>query len=134
MGRILELHCLDPTEASRLVDFGIASTDRLLLIGAHKQGREDIAAETEIAEELLLRLVHLADLMRVNGIGTEYCGLLDEAGVHTLKQLARRSPERLFDDLQELNQDGRVVRRLPSRSDIKSWIDHATELESIITY
>lgn len=134
MGRILDLHCLEPTEASRLVEFGIGSTDRLLFVGAHKQGREDIAEETELKEEMLLRLVHLADLMRVDGVGTEYCGLLDEAGVHTLKQLARRSPERLFDDLEALNQDGRVVRRLPSRSDVTAWIEHASALESVISY
>ncbi len=134
MGRILDLHCLDQTEASRLVEFGIESTDRLLLIGAHKQGREDIAAETDIDEDTLLRLVHLADMMRVDGVGTEYCGLLDHAGVRTLKQLARRSPERLFNDLQELNEDGRVVRRLPSAPDVSSWVEQATALVSVIRY
>lgn len=134
MGRILDLHCLESAEASRLVEFGIASTDRLLLIAAHKQGREDIAEETGIKEDRILQLVHVADLMRVKGVGPEYCLLLDHVGVHTLKQLGRRSAERLYEDLIDRNEEGRLVRRLPSPSDVDQWVDGARLLDSVIRY
>lgn len=134
MGRILDLHCLDGGEANRLVEFGIGSTDRLLLIAAHKQGREDIAEETGIKEERLLQLVHVADLLRVKGVGPEYCLLLDEVGVHTLKQLGRRSAERLYEDLIERNDESRVVRRMPSPSDVDDWVEGAKLLDSLIRY
>lgn len=134
MGRIVDLHCLAASEASRLVSFGITSTDRLLLVAAHKQGREDIARETDLAEEKILQAVHNADLMRVDGIGTEYAGLLEEVGVRTLKQLARRSPERLFEDLDARNDQRAVVRRMPSEADVQSWVVHAQRLDSIISY
>lgn len=134
MGRILDLHCLDGAEASRLVEFGIGSTDRLLMIAAHKQGREDIAEETGIKEERLLQMVHFADLMRVKGVGPEYCLLLDEVGVHTLKQLGRRSAERLYDDLVDRNNESRLVRRMPSSSDVDNWVEGAQLLDSLIRY
>lgn len=134
MVQISGLACLDPAEASKLVDFGVTSTDRLLLVASRKQGREDLARETSIEEEKILALVHLADMTRVDGIGAEYCSLLDKAGVHTLKQLSRRSPQRLLDDLVELNQEQRAVRRLPSLSELESWVESAKELESKIRY
>jgi hypothetical protein len=134
MGRIVDLHCLDLNEAYLLISFGIASTDRLLLVAAHKQGREDIADETQLAEDKILQAVHNADMMRVEGIGTEYAGLLGEVGVRTLKQLARRSPERLYEDLQTRNRNQAVVRRLPSVSDVHGWVLNAQQLDSIISY
>lgn len=134
MGRILDLHCLDSAEASRLVEFGIGSTDRLLMIAAHKQGREDIAEETGIKEDRILQFVHVADLMRVKGVGPEYCLLLDEVGVHTLKQLGRRSAERLYEDLIERNDVDRLVRRLPSPPDVDQWVEGARQLDSVIRY
>lgn len=134
MVQISGLTCLDPAEASKLVEFGVTSTDRLLLVAARKQGREDLARETDIEEDKILALVHLADMTRVNGIGAEYCSLLDSVGVHTLKQLSRRSPTRLFDDIAEINHDQKVVRRLPSESELADWIKAAKKLESKVRY
>ncbi|MGA9532337.1 MAG: DUF4332 domain-containing protein [Anaerolineales bacterium] len=134
MGMIVHLHCLAASEAHLLVSFGIASTDRLLLVAAHKQGREDIANETDLAEDKILQAVHNADMMRVDGIGTEYAGLLEEVGVRTLKQLARRNPERLYEDLEARNEKQAVVRRMPSPSDVHCWVRNAHQLDSIISY
>jgi len=134
MGRIVDLHCLGANEAFRLVSFGITSTERLLLVAAHKQGREDIASETDLPEDKVLQAVHNADMMRVDGIGTEYAGLLEEVGVRTLKQLARRSAERLYQDLEARNQERAVVRRLPSEGDVQAWVVGAQQLDSVISY
>jgi predicted flap endonuclease-1-like 5' DNA nuclease len=134
MGQILNLRCFEANEAFRLVAFGIVSTDRLLLVAAHKQGREDIAEATDLPEDRILRAVHCADLMRVNGIGTEYVGLLDAVGVRTLKQLARRSVDRLYADMEEQNRAQPVVRRLPSPDDVAAWVSDAEALESVISY
>lgn len=134
MVRIAGLACLDPAEAEKLVNFGVTSTDRLLLVAAHKQGREDLSQETDIGEDSILALVHLADMMRVDGIGSEYCTLLNEVGVNTLKQLSRRSPTRLFDDICQLNQERRVVRRLPSETELEDWIEIAKKLDSEVRY
>jgi len=134
MGRIEDLHCLDIHETGSLVQFGIASTDRLLLVAARKQGREDLAQETGIAEEKILRIVNLADLLRVKGVGAEYGHLLAEAGVHTLKQLARRSADRLHQDLVGLNQHNALVRRLPSVVEVESWVNGAQLLDPIVRH
>lgn len=133
MGRILDLRYLEPDEADRLVDFGVASTDRLLLVAAHKKGREDLSRETGIAEDRLLHAVHLADIMRVKGIGSEYSDLLDRAGVHTLAELQGCGPEDLHQDLVDLNHKQDIVRRLPSESDVHAWVEGAQSISSVVS-
>lgn len=133
MGRILDLRYLEPDEAERLVDFGVASTDRLLLVAAHKKGREDISRETGIAEGRLLHLVHLADMMRVKGIGSEYSDLLDQAGVRTLAELQDCGPDRLHQDLIDLNEEHQIVRRLPSEGDVQAWVQDARAISSVVS-
>lgn len=133
MGRILDLRYLEPDEADRLVHFGVASTDRLLLVAAHKKGREDLSRETGIAEDRLLHIVHLADMMRVKGIGCEYSDLLDRAGVQTLAELRDCGPEQLHQNLIDLNHDHEIVRRLPSESDVHAWVEGAQSINSIVS-
>ncbi len=133
MGRILDLDYLQPDEAQRLADFGVGSTHRLLLVAAHKKGREDLSRETGIDEERLLHLVHLADMIRVKGIGSEYSALLDGVGVGTLDQLSQREPERLHQDLTHLNDEQQIVRRLPSPEDVAAWVDRASSTTSVIS-
>ena len=133
MGRILDLRYLEPDEAERLVDFGVASTDRLLLVAAHKKGREDLSNETGITEDRLLHIVHLADMMRVKGIGSEYSDLLDQAGVHTLAELQDCGPDELHQELIELNQDQKIVRRLPSEGDVQTWVEGARAINSVVS-
>lgn len=133
MGRIRDVHCLKANEATRLVNFGVTSTERLLLIASNRQGRQDLAEETGLPEDKILQVVQLADMMRVKGIGCEYTRLLDRVGVQTLKQLGRRSPERLMDDLTNLNSERQVVRRLPSLADVAGWVDGAKHLASLVS-
>jgi predicted flap endonuclease-1-like 5' DNA nuclease len=133
MGRIRDLHCLRTNEANQLVDFGVTSTDRLLLVASKRQGREDLAEETGISESKILRLVQLADLMRVKGIGSEYTRLLDRVGVQTLKQLGRRSPQRLMDDFANLNSERQVVQRMPSIGDVRDWVEGAKRMASLVS-
>lgn len=133
MGRILDLRYLEPDEAERLVDFGVASTDRLLLVAAHKKGREDLSQETGIAEERLLHIVHLADMMRVKGIGSEYSDLLDQAGVQTLAKLEDCGPDQLHQELIDLNEEQQIVRRVPSEGDVRAWVDGAQSINSIVS-
>lgn len=133
MGRILDLEYLQPDEAERLVDFGVGSTHRLLLVASHKKGREDLSRETGIDEDRLLHLVHLADIIRLKGIGSEYCELLDQVGVGTLDGLSQRDPERLHEDLSKLNDDHKIVRRLPSPDDVAAWVAQAKSTTSVVS-
>ena len=134
MARIIDIEGIGPTYASRLKRVGIRTTERLLNVAAHRQGRKDLAKLTSISETLILEWVNLADLMRIKGIAAEYSDLLEEAGVDTVKELRNRRPGNLYQALVEINTKKRLVRRLPSRRVVDSWVKQAKILPPIITY
>jgi predicted flap endonuclease-1-like 5' DNA nuclease len=134
MPRILDIEGIGSKYAKKLNDVGVRSTTRLLDIGATKHGREDLAEHTGIAEALILEWVNLADLMRIKGIAEEYSDLLEEAGVDTVKELRKRVPENLYPRLVKINQEKHLVRRLPSKKEVVSWVKQAKKLPPKITY
>ena len=134
MARIIDVEGIGPKYANKLQEIGIRSTERLLAVGAHRRGRQDIAEETGISEKLILEWVNLADLMRIKGIGEEYSDLLEEAGVDSVKELRNRVPENLFKAMVDKNEEKHLVRRLPSERQVKSWVKQAKKLPPVITY
>jgi PAS domain S-box-containing protein len=131
---IEKIEGIGPSYAQRLALVGITNTGDLLRLGASRKGREDLAEQTGLSGKLILAWVNRADLMRVPGIGEEYSDLLELAGVDTVKELRRRSPENLYQKMQEVNEQRPVVRRVPSLSEVSAWIEAASEIEALLTY
>jgi predicted flap endonuclease-1-like 5' DNA nuclease len=103
--------------------------------GCDKKGRGELAEATGLDASLILTWVNMADLFRVKGIGGEYAELLKKSGVDTVKELRNRNPENLLAKMTEINSAGRqLVRALPSLQTVQSWINHAKELDPIVTY
>lgn len=121
-------------QATSLRKARIRTVEALLKKGSTRKGRRDIAAATKIGEKLILEWVNRADLMRVRGVGEEYSDLLEAAGVDTVKELRRRNSENLLASMLEVNDNKRLVRRLPTEAMVQRWVDHAKELEAIIQY
>ena len=53
--------------------------------------------------------------MRIKGIGEDYAGLLEAAGVDTVKELTYRNPANLAKAMAAANTKRKLVRLLPSR-------------------
>jgi predicted RecB family nuclease len=70
----------------------------------------------------------------VNGLGEEYTDLLEVAGVDTVPELAQRNPANLHKTMAEVNEEKNIVRRLPSESQVKGWVDQAKKLPRVIQY
>jgi predicted flap endonuclease-1-like 5' DNA nuclease len=134
MAKIINIEGIGPKYAEKLQTIGIRSTERLLLVASHKQGRYDLAVQTNIPEKLILEWVNLADLIRIKGIGEEYSDLLEEAGVDTIKELRNRNPTNLYETLKRINIDKRLVRRLPSPKDVEQWVKEAKTLKPLVKY
>jgi predicted flap endonuclease-1-like 5' DNA nuclease len=134
MAKIEDIEGIGPTYASKLGDAGIKTTDDLLEAGATSNGREELAETTGITEKLILEWVNLADLMRIKGVGEEYSDLLEEAGVDTVAELARRNAENLFAKICEVNEQKQLVRRPPTADQVAQWIAQAKTLPRKVTY
>ena len=134
MAKIIQIEGIGPTYAQKLNAEGITTTEELLNAGATPQGREALSEKTGIAESLILEWVNLADLMRIKGVGEEYSDLLEEAGVDTVAELARRNPENLLAKIIEVNAAKNLVRRTPYLSFVTSWVEQAKNLPRKVEY
>ena len=123
-----------PAYSVKLAALEITSIDQYLLATADREGCKEVAEKTGISPKLVLEWANRADLMRVPGIGEEFSDLLEQAGVDTVNELKFRNPENLYTALVEINQEKNLVRRLPSHSEVESWIESAKQLPAVLTY
>lgn len=131
---IKDIEGIGPAYAKKLEKAGIRTTDALLKAGASAKGRKELAAETGISETLILEWVNLADLYRISGIGSEYADLLEEAGVDTVAELAKRVAANLYQKMAEVNQAKNLVNRMPGLGQVSDWIEQAKKLPKVVTY
>jgi predicted flap endonuclease-1-like 5' DNA nuclease len=134
MPSVIDVEGIGPKYAEKLKKAGIATSDMLLKKGATPKGRQEIAKVTGISSDLILDWVNFVDLYRIKGIGSEYSDLLEKAGVDTVVELAKRVAENLISKMAEINKTKKLVRRMPTLKEAKSWIAQAKKLPRLITY
>jgi predicted flap endonuclease-1-like 5' DNA nuclease len=134
MTNLTEVEGIGDVYAQKLSDAGISTTEALLEKGASPQGRKEIVEQTGISKKLVLGWVNRVDLFRIKGVGEEYADLLEVAGVDTVPELAQRNSENLYKKMVEVNQEKKLVRKVPAQTQVKSWVEQAKELPRVITY
>ncbi|MCX8183287.1 MAG: DUF4332 domain-containing protein [Crenarchaeota archaeon] len=134
MQKIEKIEGIGPEYAKKLLEAGIKTTDDLLKAAGSKDGRKMLAEKTGISEKLILEWVNLADLFRIKGIGEEYSDLLEEAGVDTIAELAKRDPANLHAKILEINKEKKLVRRPPTLEQVTDWVKQAKKLPRKVEY
>ena len=134
MASVLDIEGVGEAQATKLRGAGISTTEALLEQGATSKGREGIAESTGISGKLILKWVNHADLFRIKGVAGEYAELLEAAGVDTLPELAQRNAANLAKALEEKNTARKIVRRVPTESQVEGWIAEAKSLPRKVTY
>ena len=131
---VVEIEGIGPAYSEKLAAIDIKTIDQYLYASAHRDGRKEIAEKTGISSKLVLEWANRADLMRVPGIGEEFSDLLEQSGVDTVNELKFRNSENLYSALVEINQEKKLVRRMPSQADVEAWIESAKKLPVMLTY
>ncbi len=133
--RIEEVEGIGPAHGQKLAAAGVATTDDLLTQGAKPGGRDKLAEATGISGKLILEWVNHVDLMRLDGVGSEYSDLLEAAGVDSPAELAQRNPANLAITFQEVvaARPG-IVRRTPSEETIQGWVAEARKLPKVVEH
>ena len=134
MAKLLEIEGIGAAYAAKLKAAGIGTTGTLLEKGATPKGRKQIAETSKISDALILQWVNHVDLFRIKGVGSEYADLLEAAGVDTVPELAQRKAENLFEKMVAVNEQKKLVRRLPLKSQVADWIEQAKKLPRTISY
>lgn len=132
MARIDQVAGIDHKQATRLRKAGVRTSKSLIEKASTQRGRTDLSRSTGISPKDLQRFVHHADLLRVDGVGSEYAELLVAAGVDTVRDLRRRNATALVAKIIGLNGAQKIVSRLPTESMVEGWIASASDLEPSI--
>ncbi len=130
-----EVEGIGPVYAEQLSLAGIATAEALLEQGAKPGGRAAIEKATGIDSGRILEWVNHVDLMRINGVGSEYADLLEAAGVDSPAELAQRNAANLattFTEIDAARPDW--IRRLPSEAQVAGWIAEAKDLPKVVEH
>jgi predicted flap endonuclease-1-like 5' DNA nuclease len=122
---IADVGAIGPVHAAKLGAAGIASTADLIERASTHVARHRLSLDTGIREALLLRWANHVDLMQIEGVGQEYAGLLEAAGVSCTEELAQRDPQRLAESMADLIAARATVRHVPEAGEIGYWVAQA---------
>ena len=131
---IEEVEGIGPVHAASLQGVGITTTDDLLERGATAGGRAELAETAGVSPKLVLEWVNHVDLMRIDGVGSEYSDLLEAAGVDSPAELAQRNAANLAQTFGELNAARATTRRAPTEAMVADWIEQAKQLAPVVTH
>ncbi|MGD0248870.1 MAG: DUF4332 domain-containing protein [Candidatus Limnocylindrales bacterium] len=132
--KIEDVEGIGPAYAAKLVKAGVKTTDALLARGAKPKGRDELEKATGISHGKILEWVNHVDLYRIDGVGSEYSDLLEEAGVDSPVELAHRVAANLAAKLEEINKTKKLVRRVPGEKVVQGWIDQAKKLPKLVEH
>ncbi len=131
---IEDIEGIGPVYAEKLAAADIKTTAQFLNVCRSARGRAETAARTGISEKLILSWSNMADLMRVNGVGSQYAEILHAAGVDTIKELRRRDPKKLLSAMEAVNEANKLAGNCPSLGVVQGWVDSAQDMEPLITH
>jgi predicted flap endonuclease-1-like 5' DNA nuclease len=132
--KIEEVEGIGPAFAEKLSGVGITTTDDLLARGGRKSERAALAIETGINEGMLLEWTNHVDLMRINGVGSEFSDMLEAAGVDSPAELAQRNAKNLAETMGELDMARNTTRRIQTESMVAGWVAEAKTMERSVEH
>jgi predicted flap endonuclease-1-like 5' DNA nuclease len=131
---IKQLKGMDDALAKKLKAMDIRDSEQYLQATTSSKQRKALAKELDVPERDVLELANRADLSRLKGVAGIYSDLLERAGVDTIKELATRNPENLYNKMVEVNNELRLAGRLPTILDVAEWVEDAQAMPKILTY
>jgi hypothetical protein len=129
-----EIEGIDDVYGRKLNAAGVGTVEVLLDKGGRRLSREKLAGATGISAKLILEWVNRADLMRLEGVGSEHADLLEAAGVDSCLELSHRLPANLHRKLLEVNAARNPVRRLPTEQEVTQWVAAAKSMPKVVEH
>lgn len=129
-----ELRGITDAVVNALRGHGLSDSDALLDAAKTPQGRKSLALAAGVETSVILELANRADLARIKGIGRVYSDLMEEAGVDTVKELAKRVPANLHAKLIEINTTRQFTQRPPSVEQVSDFVEQAKSLPAMLEY
>ena len=124
-----DLPGLNNVEQGLLQELGITTTGQLLAIAPDAATKQQLAVKLCFKIQYVNKLVALADLARLAGVGCQYNGLLLHTGIISVKQLAQTPAHKIHQQLLKLHVATLQRRDLcPDLAQVQNWIRQARAL------
>jgi len=128
--KLSDVEGIGPAYEKKLEGAGVKSVSDFSKATSTRSGREHLAEETGISSSMLLDWANRIDLARIKGVGPQYADLLEASGVDSPKELAKRNPANLYQQLKKTNDEKKLVRKLPTEKQVGEWIASAKKLSA----
>ena len=124
-----DLPGLNNTEHAILQGLGITTTGQLLTFAPDAATKQQLALDLGTKIQYVNKLVALADLARLPGIGCKYNGLLLHTGIISVKQLSQMPAHKIHQQILKLHV-ATIQRRdlCPDLAQVQNWIRQAQGL------
>ena len=120
-----KLYGMQDDAETKLKARGIKYTDDLLRACRVPNGVNQLSQATGVEASYLTTIYHRADLERIRGIGDAYIALLEEAGIRDANDLAAANADELRDRLNKVNEEKKLVGRIPAPAMVNGWVRRA---------
>ena len=126
---ISDLPGLTSIERIALLELGITTTRQLLITAPDLATKQQLAISLGVRIQGVNKLIALAELSQLPGIGCTYNGLLLHTGIISIKQLAQMPAHQIHQQLLRLHVATLQRRDLcPDLAQIQGWIKQAQRL------
>ncbi len=121
-----------PELAAQMKERNIDNTDELLAAAQSGAQRRELAQAVGVSETAIMELVQRADLARLTGVGDALANLLEDAGIDSTQELARRRADNLYTKLVAHNTEHKLTQARFTEADVQAWITEAKTLPDLI--
>ena len=119
--RLKDAYWIESHYRMELPKVGVTTFDDLLSKTREKIERDELALRLLIPKELLIQWVEKAQLIQLKGLGIENLRLLERVDIHSISDLAKEDPEKLYEKIKQT-----LKGRLPPRkAKIRIWVREA---------
>jgi predicted flap endonuclease-1-like 5' DNA nuclease len=119
--KMTDLKGIDQSLVAKLNSAGVETTNDMMKVWHDPDRRTKVEASSGLNEEQFKRMVSMARMARMEGVGPKYADLLVTAGVIGRKSLSKHTPEALVKHLAEVNASQNRTGPVPTLAEVGAW-------------
>ena len=119
--KMSDLKGIDERHVEQLRQAGIVNTDEMMEAWNNQTKRMSLVTSVGLSDSEFGKLVSLARVARMKGIGPQYAFLLVSAGVKGRKSLSTFTPEGLVKHLGEVRTAKNLTGPMPTLAQVAAW-------------
>jgi hypothetical protein len=119
--KMTDLKGIDQDLVAKLKAAGVETTSEMMKVWHDPDQRAKLATTSGLSEEQFKRMVSLARMARMPGVGPKYAELLVTSGVIGRKSLSKHTPEGLVKHLAEVSASRKLTGPVPTLTEVGAW-------------